>query len=105
MDVNVDRMGPISVEEIEPYTITFQRIPVQAGNTITKAVRIDRMVAGDSGVDISTLVEIDDNKALVRNIFLPDETPTAGNYCIKVVMMDPISVVVKDEHNTYIQVL
>lgn len=104
-DVNVWRLGTISVDEVIPFTIEFSNIPTQVGNELVKALRFDRAVSTDTGVDIAANCTVEANKVLVSNIWLADETPTVGNYKVKLVLKDSVDLVVKEELNAYIQVV
>lgn len=101
----------ITTREVLPFTLTFTNIPVQSGNTVSIARRIDYTLystyqTGDTSTyeDISSKTSVSDNVVTVTNIWASD-TPTAGQYVVKVVLQDNTGTVSDEEMNVYIKVL
>ena len=102
---------PITIHETHPFTLTFTNIPVQSGNTVTIARRINYSSYTDylAGVattyeDISSKTSVSDNVVTVTDIWSSD-TPVEGNYVVKVVLQDNTGTVSDEEANVKIRVL
>jgi len=101
----------ITTREVLPFSLTFTNIPVQSGNTVSIARRIDwdqysEYLDGDASTfeDISTNTSVSTNVVTVTDIWDSD-TPAAGNYIIKVVLQDNTGTVSDEEMNVYIKVI
>ena len=102
---------PITIHEVHPFSVTFTQIPVQSGNTVVIARRINYSSYTDylAGVattyeDISSKTSVSDNVVTVTDIWSSD-TPVEGNYVVKVVLQDNTGTVSDEEANVKIRVL